>query len=455
MSMNRLLITGTGSSCGKTTITCALLAACRSRGIDTTAFKCGPDYIDPMFHRSVSGVQAYNLDPFFLDGNGLRRHISAHSENLSILEGAMGYYDGIACTAEASSYSIARETQTPAVLVVNAKGIGNSIGAVIEGFVRHRPDSNIKGVIFNDLRGMRYGDMRRVAESAGVKAYGYMSRRDELSIQSRHLGLMTAAEIVGLQDKLAEMGRQAEQSIDIDGLLELAETAPDISQYKPHSHEYIRHAPRVRLAVAKDEAFCFIYPENLELLRNMRCEIVFFSPLKDDKLPDNINGLYLCGGYPEIHAKALSENKSMLENIRLKITDGLPTVAECGGFMYLHDELDGHKMAGVIRGKAFETKKLQRFGYVTLTANTDNMLCRAGDTIRSHEFHYWDSDAPGDSFTGFKNGRGNSYKCIHSSDSLYAGFPHLYFPANPLFALNFVEKMVRYAPIRPIGRNVR
>ena len=452
MSMNRVLIAGTGSSCGKTTITCALLAACRSRGIDTTAFKCGPDYIDPMFHRSVSGVQAYNLDPFFLDGNGLRKHISAHSENLSILEGAMGYYDGIACTAEASAYSIARETQTPVVLVVNAKGVGNSMGAVIEGFVHHSPDSNIKGVIFNNLSGIRYDDMRHVAESAGVKAYGYMSRRDELSIQSRHLGLMTAAEIVGLQDKLSEMGCQAEQSIDIDGLLELAETAPDISQYKPHSHEYIRHAPRARLAVAKDEAFCFIYPENLELLRDMRCEIVFFSPLKDEKLPDNINGLYLCGGYPEIHAKALSENKSMLENIRLKITNGLPTVAECGGFMYLHDELDGHKMAGIIKGKAFETKKLQRFGYVTLTANTDNILCRAGDTIRSHEFHYWDSDAPGDSFTAFKSGRGNSYQCIHSSDSLYAGFPHLYFPANPLFAVNFVEKMVRYAPI---GRNVR
>ena len=440
--MSRLLITGTGSSCGKTMIVCALLTALRTRGIDLTAFKCGPDYIDPMFHRAVSGVQAYNLDPFFLNGGGLRQNFISHAESLSILEGAMGYYDGIACTAEPSSYTVAKETQTPVILVVNAKGAANSLGAVIEGFLRHKSDSNIQGVIFNDLTSMRYDDMRRVAEDAGVKVYGYMPRRDEFSIQSRHLGLMTAAEITGLQEKLAEMGRQAEQSIDIDGLIELAKTAPALFLEKKYTDAPL-HKHNLRLAVAQDEAFCFMYPENLEILRSLGCEIIFFSPIKDDKLPDNINGLYLCGGYPELHAKALSGNKSMLENICVKITDRLPTIAECGGFMYLHDELDGHKMAGVIKGKAFETKRLQRFGYITLTAKKDNLLCLAGDTIRSHEFHYWDSDTPGDSFTASKAGRISSYSCIHSSDFLYAGFPYLYFPANPEFAKNFIEKMTR------------
>jgi cobyrinic acid a,c-diamide synthase len=436
--MKRLLIAGTGSGLGKTTVTCAILSALKLRGINPTAFKCGPDYIDPMFHRSISGIRAYNLDPFFLDGAGLRSHLASRGREVSVIEGAMGYYDGIVATDTASTYSVARETRTPAVLVVSARGVGASLQAVIEGFTRHRPDSQIKGVIFNDAEESRYPDLRQMAIDAGIRAYGTLPRKEKWALPSRHLGLLIAGEISGLKDTLAELGRQAERTLDVDGLLTLAETAPPLSESMSLPPRRIHN---VRLAVAKDEAFCFMYEENLELPRNLGCDLVFFSPLRDSKLPDGISGLYLCGGYPELYVKTLSENISMRDGIRRAVKNGLPTIAECGGFMFLCETLDGLPMCGVIPGAAYKTEKLQRFGYVTLTACRNNLLCKTGESIRAHEFHYWDSASPGDGFTAKKAGRGISYPCVYTTDSLYAGFPHLYLPANPSFAENFVKRM--------------
>lgn len=439
--MNRLLLAGTNSGCGKTTVVCALLSALQIRGIVPTAFKCGPDFIDPMFHRAASGIQAYNLDPFFLEADGLRSHLAAHGGELSVIEGAMGYYDGIAATEEASAYTVARATQTPVVLVVSARGAGSSLGAVIEGFARHRPDSLIQGIIFNDASPARYPDLKRIAQNAGVRPYGYMPRKEAWVLPSRQLGLLTAGEVKGLRDILAALGHQAEQSVDIGGLLALAQTASTLQTgEKPRR---VRSG-RVRLAVARDEAFCFLYPENLELLRELGCELVFFSPLRDPAIPPQIDGLYVCGGYPELYAGALSANKPMLESIRQAVGGGLPAIAEGGGFLYLHQKLGEYPMCGVVDGTAFETKCLQRFGYITITAEGDSLLCRAGDSIRSHAFHYWDSSDPGHGFTAKKAGRRLSYPCIHATDTLYAGFPYLYFPANADFAVRFVERMSRY-----------
>jgi len=439
--MNRLLIAGTNSGCGKTTVTCAVLSALTARGFTPAAFKCGPDYIDSMFHRSVSGIRAYNLDPFFLDGDGLRSHLVSHAGDLSVIEGAMGYYDGIAATSEASAYTVARETGTPAVLVVSARGAGYSLGAVIEGFMRYRRDRPIKGVIFNDANESRYPGLQQIAVNAGIRAYGYLPRNMEWSLPHRHLGLLTAGEIEGLQDILLSLRRQAEQTLDIDGLIALAKTAPALQAVQKPEHH---HTERIRLAVARDEAFCFHYEENLELLKDLGCEPVFFSPLRDKVLPDDCKGLYLCGGYPELYAKALSENTSMREDIRRAVEAGLPSISEGGGFLYLHEALNGIPMCGVIPGAVYETKRLRRFGYITLTAEHDNLLCRAGESIRSREFHYWDSTTPGNGFTALKAGRELSYACVHATDTLYAGFPHLYFPANPAFASRFVERMNQY-----------
>ncbi len=441
--MRRLLIAGTGSGCGKTTLTCALLAAFAARGIKPTPFKCGPDYIDPMFHRAVSGRPAYTLDPFFLDGEGLRLHLAAHAGEMALIEGAMGFYDGIAAGDAASAYTVARETGTPVVLVVSAKGVGASLGALLEGFRRHRPESGIRGVIFNDAPENRAADLERIASGAGLRMYGTMPRNEVWSLPSRHLGLWTPDELEGLQDTLRLLGEQAARSLDLEGLLTLAERAPEL-RLLPQAQA----APRgqVRLAVAKDAAFCFLYEENLELLRALGCELVFFSPLCDRALPAHAQGLYLCGGYPELHAKELSANAPMRERIRQAIERGMPAIAEGGGFLYLHEKMGDLPMCKVIAGRAAETERLQNFGYLTLTARQDNLLCRAGESIRSRAFHTWQSDDPGEGFLAQKAGREIRYSAVHASHSLYAGFPQLYFPANPRFAERFVERMMDYEP---------
>ncbi len=443
--MSRVMIAGTNSGCGKTTVTCALLSALKARGLAPTAFKCGPDFIDPMFHRKALNVPSYNLDPFFTDGSSLRGHMAAHGGAPAVIEAAMGYYDGVASTTGASAHTVAVETNTPVVLVVDARGAAASLGAVLEGFLRYRENSLIAGVIFNNAAAGRYPDLKRIAADAGVKAYGHIPRKKEWELPGRHLGLLTAGEIADLDKILEELGAQAEKTVDMDGLLDLARTAPALAGV-PTRENSPQAARKLRLAVARDEAFCFIYEENLELLRRFGCEPVFFSPVTDAAIQPDVCGLVLPGGYPELHTGALSRNRSMLASIKEAIEAGLPTVAECGGFLYLHETLDGSPMCGAINARAYGTMRLGRFGYITLTAKRDNLLCAAGESVRAHEFHYWESDSPGDDFTAKKAGREISYGCIHATNSLYAGFPHLYFPANPAFAANFIQRMSEYEP---------
>lgn len=442
--MNRILIAGTHSGCGKTTVTCALLAALKARGMDVSAFKCGPDYIDPMFHREIVGVRAHTLDPFFCGGEQLRSLLAMHTGDICVIEGVMGYYDGIGPEGRASTYEVACETDTPVVLVVDAKGMYASAGAVLRGFCNFKPRSRIHGVLFNGVPPQLYEDYQRIAESAGVPALGFLPRLPELSVGSRHLGLITAGEIAGIKDRLARLGEFAESHIDMNGILALGSSAAALHTPKP-----VAHAPNkgVRIAVARGAAFCFLYQENLELLEALGCELALFSPLSDHALPERIGGLYLPGGYPELHLEELSANTAMRGAIHAAVSSGMPTIAECGGFLYLHETLDGYPMAGVIHEKSFKTDTLQRFGYVQLTAQSDNLLCGAGDTIRAHEFHYYDSSGNGNGFLAKKARGGKEYACIHATDTLYAGFPHLYFPANQSFAQAFAKKAAAYARV--------
>lgn len=441
----RLLISGTNSGCGKTTVSIALMKAFKERGLDICAFKCGPDYIDPMFHRSVLGLPSYNLDPFFCTEDQLRTVLCSHARQLSVIEGVMGYYDGIGTEGRASTYSVASSTKTPVVLVINVRGMYTSAGAIIKGFKEFRPESGIKGVIFNGASSMLYKDLAKIAEDAGVKAYGFMPKLAEAEIGSRHLGLITADEIKDLQERIAVLGDAAEKNIDIDGLISLAETAFELEE-SPKKQENAREE-LIPIAVAKDEAFCFIYEENIEALKSEGFDPVWFSPLHDEKIPEGVKALYLPGGYPELYTKELSENSSMLESVKTAVSGGLPTFAECGGFLYLHASLDGNKMAGLLPIKSYRTEKLQRFGYVTLTALEDNMFCKKGESIRAHEFHYYESESPGNSFRAEKPSGKRSWDCVWAGPALYAGFPHLYLPANPQFAKNFAERALEYVPL--------
>ncbi len=440
----RVLLAGTGSGCGKTTAVCAVLQALVNRGLRTGAFKCGPDYIDPMFHSRIIGAKSANLDSFFFDPNTLRYLLAKNGadRDVSVVEGVMGYYDGAGLTtSRAGSWEIACLTETPAVLVVPAKGAALSVLAVIGGFLDFCPDSRIRGVILNRCAAATYqGLVEEIRTRFGgrVEPLGFLPELPDCALESRHLGLVTAGEVADLKEKTEILARQAEKTVDLDGLLALAKTAPPV-KYEPVT---FRRRKPVRIAVAVDRAFCFYYEDSLEVLEELGGTLVPFSPLEDERLPEDVQGLYLGGGYPELYARTLSFNAGMRRSVREALEGGLPCIAECGGFMYLTEEIGGMPMVGFLPGKCWDNRRLTRFGYVTLRAGADNLLCRAGEEIRGHEFHHWDAEAPGGDFTARKSS-GRTWECVHAGGRLYAGYPHFHFYANPRFAERFYDACVK------------
>ena len=445
MNRPRVLIAAPMSGSGKTMITCGLLQALILRSLRVASFKCGPDYIDPMFHEKVIGTKSGNLDLFFSDAALMKRLFcrSSADTDVSVIEGVMGYYDGMyAERDEASSYSVARALDCPTVLIVNARGQSLSALATLEGFARFRPDSGVKGVIFNQMPERIFTALKPQVEAMGVAALGYVPKAEDMVIESRHLGLVTPDEIRDLSERLKRLAALLEQTIDIDALLALARSAPALDA--PPEPDWPT-LPPVKLAVARDEAFCFYYRDNLALLERLGAHLHFFSPIRDSALPDGTQGLVLYGGYPELYGKALSENTAMLAAVREAIRGGMPTLAECGGFMYLHEQMEDMEaqfwpMVGVIPGKAYRTKKLGRFGYVTLKANADSAYLPAGETIRAHEFHYFESENCGDALTAVKPDGVRSWQCEHADGALLAGFPHLFYESDPNLSVRFLRR---------------
>ena len=442
--MRRIIIAGTNSGCGKTTVTCAVLAALKARGMNVAAFKCGPDYIDPMFHREVIGVQSHNLDSFFCDDDTLKYLLHEHAQNsdIAVVEGVMGFYDG--ADGRGSAYSLSQITDTPVVIVTDCRGMSDSIGAVMRGFLDYKHPNNIAGFIFNRLPERLIPLAKKLCYDLGTGYYGFLPKTD-ITIESRHLGLVTTSEIADIKLKLQKLGEYAEKYVCLDEICGIQ--APEFPDFRaPELPESSGAEPVI--AVAEDRAFCFVYDDNIELLKKFGCRIRYFSPLDDTKIPENINGLYLCGGYPELYAQRLSANTEMLKDIREKISAGLPTIAECGGFIYLHDkftDMKGNEFngAGVIHGKAFRTDKLQRFGYVELSSESDNLLCQKGGKFRAHEFHYFESTSCGSDMTARKSD-GREWKCVHANSALYAGFPHLYFYSDTKIAGRFVSACMNF-----------
>ena len=435
----RIMISGTSSGCGKTTVACAVMRALSRRGLRVGAFKCGPDYIDPMFHAAITGEKGANLDSFFFDDETLRFLIwkKAKNKDINVIEGVMGFYDGIAMTDEGGASDISRRLKCPVVLTVPARGAALSVMAVIGGFVSFYPDNLICGVILNGCSPHMYETLKREIEKrfgARVRPLGFMPHMPDCSLESRRLGLVTAAEVKELEKKADALSQMAEKCIDLDALAALANEAAPLGI---NEITLPRFEP-VRIAVARDEAFSFYYDDSLGALSDMGAELVSVSPVHDRRLPEGVFGLYLGGGYPELHAEALSSNTEMIQSVKNALSRGLPCIAECGGFMYLTEYIGEYPMAGVIRGKSFDTGKLSRFGYVELTAKRDNMLCRAGQKIRAHEFHYWDSEFPGEAFTA-KKPSGRAWDAAYASSRLYAGYPHFHFYSNIDFAINFYK----------------
>ncbi len=316
MKQPRVMIAGTRSGSGKTTVTCGLLQALKNRGLAVSSFKCGPDYIDPMFHSKVIGTRSRNLDTFFTEPDVLKYLFcrGALGTDVSVFEGVMGFYDGIrAGTIEGSSHSVSECTETPVILVVDARGASISTVPVIEGFSKFAPN-RISGVILNNMSPSLCEELAPVIEvRTGLKVFGCLPKMKDIGIDSRHLGLMLPHEISAIEEKLSALAAEMEKTIDIDGILELAGTAPDIFGEPP---EVKKLDGKVRIAFAEDEAFCFTYEDNKELLREIGAELVHFSPIHDTQLPEGVSGMILSGGYPELYIEELSSNRPMLESIR-------------------------------------------------------------------------------------------------------------------------------------------
>lgn len=442
-SGNRLMVAGTFSGSGKTTMTCAILEALLHRNLKTASFKCGPDYIDPMFHSEVIGAKSRNLDLFLLGENTTKYLYLKNSSgmDISVIEGVMGFYDGLSMDSDrCSSYALSETLLAPVVLTVKMSGMALSAAALVKGFLDFKKN-RIKGLLLNGVSEAMYPSYKKMLEEAlPVKVYGFLPHLPEAELKSRHLGLVTAEEVVTLRQKMDLLREAAEKYIDLDGLLELAETSPMLTCTEP---KFVKGSP-VRIAVARDRAFNFYYEDSLELLRLLGAELVPFSPLGDRRLPDGISGLFIGGGYPELYAKELSRNESMKYSIYTAIKGGLPTMAECGGYLYLGKELSGYPMVQVLGHKSQMTDRLQNFGYTVLTSNRDSLFGPKGSSIKGHEFHYGKSDDDGKDFHAEKPSGTRPRETGVLTPSLYAGFPHLHLWGNIEFAKQLMERVRAY-----------
>ncbi len=461
MRAPRILIGATGSGSGKTTITCALLEILKRQGKKVQAFKCGPDYIDPMFHRTVLGIPSKNLDTFFT-GEKMTADLfmeSVENVDISVMEGVMGLYDGLGgIWKEGSAYDLATVTDTPVILIVDAHGMGRSILPLIAGFLSYDTNHLIRGIILNRTSGAFFETIRpEIERSFPIAVLGYFPNQKDILLESRHLGLKRPEEVEKMAEMLAKTADMLEKTVDIDRLFAIAEGASELSDDNTLENGSsgdqkvaLRETEKKpMIAVSRDEAFCFYYEDNLKALQGAGAEIVFFSPLHDNGVPKEADGLLLLGGYPELYAKELSENKPMLADIRKKAKSAMPIVAECGGFMYLHRTMEDmehriYEMAGVVPGECFYTGKLVRFGYIELEEKKANFLPK-NVNIKGHEFHYFDSTANGDECVALKPVSEKKYDCIFDEKSCFVGFPHLYYPSAPQFAENFVKKAKNYA----------
>ncbi len=446
--MVELMVSAPASGSGKTVLTCALLSALKHRGLDPCAFKCGPDYIDPMFHRSALGVDSRNLD-LFLSGEDTVRALYRRcggGRGAAVVEGAMGFYDGLGGTTDrASAWHAAHTLDLPVLLAVRPRGASLTLAAQIGGLLEFRTPSHIAGLFLTDCSPTLAKSLAPMLEGeTGLPVVGHLPHMAEAVLESRHLGLHTAGEIGDLAARIGRAAQVLDEAMDWDRFFALFDRRPGWEAPPP------RHgAETVPLAVARDEAFCFTYAETLDALRDAGAELVFFSPLRDEKLPENACGLYLPGGYPELYAAQLAENQSMRDSIKGAVAGRMPTVAECGGFLYLGQSLEGTDgrtwpMAGYLPGEGVKQDRLVRFGYANLSAPSDSLLFEAGAPVPVHEFHYWDSTRNGEDLTASKPLTGRSWTCGFVSDRLYAAFPHLYFAGRPELAERFVRAAKHY-----------
>ncbi len=398
-----VLVAGTHSGVGKTTVVLGLLAALKRRGLAVAPFKVGPDFIDPSHHAAICERASRNLDTFMMGEEGVRRSFAGGVEgaDVAVIEGVMGLYDGLDATEVASSAHVAKALNAPVLLVINVHGTSRSAAAVALGYAKFDPGVEISGLILNRVGSQRHLSLLRSAlEPLEIPILAALPRKGEIELPSRHLGLTMGFE--GRHD-LAALADFVEENADLDRILELGCEVPS-SEPRPELD-----GESIKIAVAYDEAFCFYYTENFEFLRNLGAEIEFFSPLRDP-LPE-AQGLYLGGGYPELYAEGL-ERSPTRHAIRKAAEDGMPIYGECGGLIYLCESVvskDGdieRRMAGVLPASTTMTGRLQALGYVEGDVVCKNPVVEKGAVIRGHEFHYSKMDCARDAHFAYRFRRG-------------------------------------------------
>ncbi len=455
----RLVIGGTHSGAGKTTIATALIAAFTRRGLRVQPFKIGPDFIDPGFHEVAAARVSRNLDGWMLSRNSNLEIFARACEDadLAIIEGVMGLFDGRHASAEeGSTAEMAKWLGAPVLLVADASAMARSAAALVRGFETFDPDLNVAGVLFNRIGGAKHADILREATQANCRALplGFLPRSENIAMPSRHLGLTMAAEAL-TGECLSEMVAWIEKHVDLDALATLAREHSHGLEISPPSPAR-PNVPGVRIGIARDAAFCFYYRDNLDLLAESGVELVEFSPIHDREMPADIDGLYLGGGYPELHAAELSANRPMLESINKFIETGAPVYAECGGFMYLTEAIvdaEGreHRMASIFPTRARMQTRLAALGYVEVEPAADALWLNAADRPRGHQFRYSTMDPMPPEISRAYQSPAEGYQ-IHS---VLGSYIHLHFRSCPEFAKNFVKHCAQWAQLPRALPNVK
>lgn len=455
----RIVISGTHSGAGKTTLTTGVLRALYNRGLKVQPFKSGPDYIDPAFHSFVVSRASRNLDVWMLGEETTKDLFIKNAKNadISVIEGVMGLYDGLGTEKDMGSTAhLSKVLGAPVILVVDGSGMSSSAAAIVTGYAKYDEDVNIAGVILNNMHGQKHYDLLRQAieRDTGIPCVGYLNKNSAISLKSRHLGLVPSGEVDALDSKLNEVASMVTETVDLDKIIDIAKSAEAMDE-KDLSVQAVTDK-KVRIAIAKDRAFNFYYQDSLDLIEDLGGQLVPFSPVNDQALPENIGGIILGGGFPEVFAEEISQNVSMKNAILKAARSGMPIYAECGGLMYLCESIEDleskkYDMVGLFPFASKMTKRLQRFGYVEVKAEPGTPISGTqAECFKAHEFHrsVVEHENKGEFAYHVTKARPGEehvqWSCGHLYKNCLGAYAHVHFYSNINLAKNFVKKCSKH-----------
>lgn len=457
MQIPRIMIAGTHSGSGKTTIATGIMAMMAKSGLMVQPYKVGPDYIDPTYHSAATGMKSRNLDSWMLGEKVVAElfYRSAQKADISIVEGVMGLFDGYGGNSDiGSSAHIAKLLKIPVILIIDVKSMARSAAAIALGFSQLDPQVNIAGIILNRVGSQKHFAMVKEAieNHCPIPVIGYVPKNAEITLPERHLGLVPTNEGNHLKNRLGEIARTLSEGIDLEVLKNIASKAEALNEPDKVIFPTEKYSP-VKIGLALDEAFSFYYQDSLELWEAYGAEFVPFSPLKDGKLPEDIKGIYIGGGFPEMYIYQLAKNQAMMDSIRMASQKGMPIYAECGGLMYLTKAIVDfkgmeHPLVGLLPAKCIMENKLEGMGYVEVEALTDNVISPRGEKFRGHEFHYsrleTETEAYPWAYRLSKSMGQKKYNEGFARDNILASYVHVHSAANPVLTGRFLDNCRKY-----------